>query len=125
MGRPLRKDVNGVDVVGNFTGGAGIVVSARVAGVTNVDYYIVKQRGARTYVLTRNGTNNFTCKTVAAIVGNNEMLITGNIGTPTGTEVAIRKLTKRLAVDFSGARYKWHLTNYQDSVGDTIILTAI
>jgi hypothetical protein len=37
--------------------------------------------------------------------------------------VAIRKLTKRIAIDFSGNRYKWYLEN--DSSADYIVLTAL
>jgi hypothetical protein len=37
--------------------------------------------------------------------------------------VAIRKLTKRIAIDFSGNRYKWFLEN--DSSADYIVLTAL
>jgi alpha-D-ribose 1-methylphosphonate 5-triphosphate diphosphatase PhnM len=37
--------------------------------------------------------------------------------------VSIRKLTKRIAIDFSGNRYRWYLEN--DSSADYIVLTAL
>jgi hypothetical protein len=37
--------------------------------------------------------------------------------------VAIAKITKRVATNFSGNRYKWYLEN--DSSADYIVLTAL
>jgi hypothetical protein len=37
--------------------------------------------------------------------------------------VAIAKITKRVAINFSGVRYTWYLEN--DSSKDYIVLTAI
>jgi hypothetical protein len=45
---------------------------------------------------------------------------TGNLDTGL---VAIAKITKRVATDFSGNRYTWFLEN--DSSADYIVLTAI
>jgi hypothetical protein len=45
----------------------------------------------------------------------------GGNGTATATNIA--KITKRVATDFSGNRYKWYLEN--DSSNDYIVLTAI
>ena len=40
-------------------------------------------------------------------------------------EVAIAKITKRVATDFSGNKYTWVMSQYDDSSGDQILLTAI
>ena len=124
MGRPLSKDVNGVKVIGTFTGDAGIKVTGKFGGTTNTDYYIVKQRGAKTYVVTRDGTTYQTGVLVSSIANNGDILITGstNPGVSPGS-VAIAKLTKRLATDFSSNTYTWYLKNYEDSTGDFIVLT--
>jgi len=132
MGRPLSKDVNGVKVIGTYIGDAGIRVVGKFGGTTNTDYYIVKQRGAKTYVVTRDGTTYQTGVLASSIVNNGDILITGSTNsgrTPTlGTSpsvgsIAIAKLTKRLATDFSSNTYTWYLSNYQDSTGDFIVLT--
>jgi len=132
MGRPLSKDVNGVRVIGTFTGDAGIRVVGKFGGTTNTDYYIVKQRGAKTYVVTRDGTTYQTGVLASSIVNNGDILITGstNVGrtptpgsTPSVGSIALAKLTKRLATDFDSNTYTWYLSNYQDSTGDFIVLT--
>jgi len=124
MGRPLSKDINGVKVIGTFTGDAGIKVTGKFVDQVDTDYYIVKQRGAKTYVVTRDGTTYQTGVLASSIVNNGDILITGSIGggTTPGT-TAIAKLTKRLATDFSSNTYTWYLKNYQDSTGDLILLT--
>ena len=54
MGRPLRKDVLGTDVIRNGVGAnTGIRVSGYFGGTLNTDYSIVKQRGATTFVVAR------------------------------------------------------------------------
>jgi hypothetical protein len=132
MGRPLSKDVNGVKVIGAFTGDAGIRVTGKFGGVVNTDYYLVKQRGAKTYVVTRDGVTFQLGVLAASIVNNGDILITGSTDkaktptpgtTPSAGSKAITKLTKRLATDFSGNTYTWYLSNYQDSTGDFIVLT--
>jgi hypothetical protein len=47
----------------------------------------------------------------------------GYLNSNSGTEINIRKITKRVATDFSGNRYTWVLQN--DSSNDYIVLTAI
>jgi len=132
MGRPLSKDINGVKVIGTFTGDAGIRVVGKFGGTVNTDYYIVKQRGAKTYVVTRDGTTFQTGVLAASVVNNGDILITGSTdsgktptpgATPSAGSKAIAKLTKRLATDFSSDTYTWYLSNYQDSTGDFIVLT--
>ncbi len=127
MGRPLKKDVNGVDVIGTFTGNSGIKVQAYNADTLGTAYYIVKQRGAKTYDVTTNGTDIFRCVLTSDTPNaNGEMMMFGY--TDPGVDasmVVIAKLTKRVATDFSGNRYTWYLSQYGDSTGDVIVLTAI
>jgi hypothetical protein len=132
MGRPLSKDVNGVKVIGTFTGDAGIRVTGKFGGVVNTDYYLVKQRGAKTYVVTRDGSTFQTGVLAASVANDGDILITGSTNsgrtptlgaTPSAGSIAIAKLTKRLATDFSSNTYTWYLKNYQDSTGDFILLT--
>ncbi len=128
MGRALKKDVNGVDVINTPAAAATGITCEFYDGSTNqVDGILIKQRGSRTYVVARIGTpgtlftNTLVTGTPAAA---GEMRIrgstTGNLDTGL---VSIAKLTKRVATDFSGNRYKWFLEN--DSSADYIVLTAI
>jgi hypothetical protein len=141
MGRPLHKDINGVKVTRSAaTTQAGIRVEGYFGGALGTDYQLVKQRGKKTFVVlkasvdvladgdsipgTITGTN---LKTGVLVSGqpaaNGEIRIRGNLSSNSGSLVAIAKLTKRLATDFSGNKYKWQLDN--DSSNDYIVLTAI
>ncbi|NDG28472.1 hypothetical protein EB118_00010 [bacterium] len=132
MGRPLRKDVNGVDVIGTPSSNTGIRVNAYFgsAAYTEATYnsttnyaYIYKQRGKGTFVVANQAGTKALCKLQSGTpTGNGQMQIKG-YRPSNGTYVAIAKMTKRLATDFSGARYKWVLAN--DSTNDYIVLTAI
>ena len=134
MGRPLRKDVNGVDVIGWYGDGtpgekqAGIKVEgffAAEGGYAN-GMWIKKQRGAKTYVVYYDDSTFYTGTLVSRQPqAEGEIRILGSLdGTSPGT-VAIAKLTKRVATDFSGNRYTWYLSQYADSTGDVIVLTPI
>ena len=133
MGRPLRKDVFGTDVigtpgpVGEVTAATGITVQFHDGTALRSDGIIAKQRGAKTYLVSRVGTPNtrFTC-----VLQSGEPAAAGQMrlrGSTTGlldqNLVAIAKITKRVATDFSGNRYTWFLEN--DSSADYIVLTAI
>lgn len=123
MGRPLKKDVNGVNVIGTFTGDAGIKVEGYFGGSLGTSYYITKQRGAKTYVVTANGTDLFTGTLVSGQpAANGEIRILGSTTGLLPATTAIAKLTKRVATDFSGNRYTWFLSQYADSTGDVIVL---
>ena len=126
MGRPLRKDINGVDVIGTYTGDAGIKVQGYFGGSLGT-YYIHKQRGAKTFVVTANGTTFLTGVLQSSTPNaNGEIAIVGvTEDGADASETFIAKMTKRVATDFSGNRYTWRLGNYQDSTGDQIFLTAI
>lgn len=134
MGRPLRKDVNGVDAIGTPSGSStGIQIEAYFgsAAYTEATYnsttnyaYIYKQRGAKTFVVANQDGAKATCSLVATTPdANGEMRILGYVGGNGKTEIAIAKITKRVATDFNGKRYKWYLVN--DSTSDYIYLTAL
>jgi hypothetical protein len=134
MGRPLKKDINGVDVIGTpATTSTGIRVEAYFgsAAYTDATYnastnyaYIYKQRGAKTFVVQNQDGTKATCVLQSAIPdSNNEMRINGYIGGNGATPTPLAKITKRVATDFTGKRYKWQLVN--DSTSDYIALTAL
>ena len=134
MGRPLRKDVTGVDVIGTpLSTATGIRVEAYFGGAaftdatynTTTNYaYIYKQRGAKTFVVQNQAATKATCVLQSDIPnGNGEMRMNGYIGGNGVTPTPIAKITKRVATDFSGNRYTWILVN--DSSSDYIQLTAV
>ena len=128
MGRPLRKDVNGVDAINTPAGAATGITCEFYDGSTNrTDGILIKQRGANSYMVARIGSP--ATRYVARLVSGTpaaayEMRIRGSTtGLLDQNLVAIRKLTKRIAIDFSGNRYTWKLEN--DSSADYIALTAL
>ena len=142
MGRPLKKDVLGTNVIRSYsTSEAGIRMSGYFADDSGlqVDYQAVKQRGAKTYVVQRLATDAFTdSESQGDLVSTNLRVGTLVVGTPAAegelqllgstdgqipATVAIAKLTKRIATDFSNNRYTWYLEN--DSSADIIVLTAV
>jgi len=137
MGRPLKKDVNGVNVLGTFgtnTSGdtsAGIRVRFYDASL-RTDGAIIKQRGAKTFLVARIGSIGTTSAYVTAKLKNGtpsaygEMQIIAYLtGGADASAVNVAKITKRIITDFSGNKYKWRMTNYADSSGDQIELTAL
>jgi len=127
MGRPLKKDVLGVDTIGTPASDTGVRVEFYNGSSLVTDGYIRKQRGAKTFVVSSvsDGTNTrYTCVLQnSAPNADNEMRLFGYVSTNSGTEVNIAKITKRVATDFSGNKYTWKLEN--DSSNDYIVLTAI
>ncbi len=129
MGRPLRKDINGVDVIGSYTNSDAGVRVPFYDSTLRTDGVIVKQRGSKTFVVCRiadlgTGANYTTAtlvNTTPAAAG--EMRLFGLVGGNGGASVNLAKITKRVATDFSGNRYTWYLEN--DSSNDYIVLTAI
>jgi hypothetical protein len=130
MGRPLRKDVNGVDVIGTgATTSTGVRVDFYDASL-RTDGVIIKQRGAKSYVVAQVGNIGTTSAyaTAKLVTGEpaayGEMRLQGYVG---GNGVnnlkSIAKITKRVATDFDGVRYNWYFEN--DSSADYIVLTAI
>lgn len=124
MGRPLRRDVNGVEVFGAYTGDAGIKCEAYVSSANRTDVFIVRQRGTRTYLVHYvTGNTDVKARLVATTpAADGEMRLAGYVGGG-ATPVYLRKLTKHIATDFNNNQYKWALSNYQDSTGDVIRLT--
>jgi hypothetical protein len=128
MGRPLRKDVKGTDVIGTPAGAeTGITVEFHDGTALRTDGIIIKQRGARTFVVARIGTPlvRVTCVTQSAepsAVG--QMRVRGSTtGLLDSDLVAIRSFTKRIATGFDSAKYTWFLEN--DSSADYIVLTPL
>ena len=67
MGRPLKKDIYGTEVLGlpglSTNTLAGIAVSGYFGGSLGTDYVLIKQRGAQTFVVAKQ--ESFTCDTVS------------------------------------------------------------
>ncbi len=124
MGRPVKDDVLGTLVFGDYaTTSAGIKVSARIPGESTAKAgYIEKQVGSRNYRVT-NADGTGKCLLVSSITDEGQVVMLGYTNPGADISVAIRKLNKRTAIDFSGNRYTWYLVN--DSSEDYIQLTAI
>lgn len=157
MGRPLYKDVNGDKVIGTGAGATtGIRVDFYDGSTLQTDGVIIKQRGARTFVVCRVGdigtTANYkVCKLVnTAPNADGEMRLVGYPGGNANAEVAISKITRRIAVGFPTVpvlnnsagdfklwnsedsntstnhdqkKYTWYIEN--DSSADILVLTEI
>lgn len=127
MGRPLRKDVRGTDVIGTPVSNTGITVKFHDGTSLRSDGIIIKQRGSKTFVVARVGTpgTRFTCKLkngTPSAAG--EMQLTGSTtGQLDDGLQNCAKLTKRIFTNFSGTKYKWYLES--DSSADYIVLTAV
>jgi hypothetical protein len=131
MGRPVKKDVNGVAVFGTYASTAvGIRVHANIGGTIRNDVYILKQKGTRAYtVFDVSDSATGLCRLVnkdSDKLSTGEMLMTGRVAAD-ASEITngrrIRKLTKRIAQDFSGVRYEWYMAD--DSGSDDILLVAL
>jgi hypothetical protein len=129
MGRPLRKDVRGTDVIGTSASATGITVKFYDASL-RTDGAIIKQRGAKTFLVAQRGNIGTTSAYTTAVLKNGtpsaagEMQLTGSTsGELDRNLVNIAKITKRVATDFSGNHYTWYLES--DSSADYIVLTAI
>jgi len=126
MGRPLRKDVFGTDAIGTYaTTNTGIRVDVYDSQLRD-DAIILKQRGAKTFVVARVGTP--TTRITATLVSDTpnaagEMNLFGFIGGNGAQRTNLAKITKRVATDFTGKRYTWQLAN--DSSNDYIVLTPL
>jgi|TARA_R110000851_G_scaffold326840_1_gene495849 hypothetical protein len=133
MGRPLSKDVLGTDAIGTpLSTETGIRVEAYTdQAYTDATYntttnfaYIVKQRGAKTFVVANQAGVYGVCVLQAAIPSaEGQMRINGYVGGNGSAPTPIAKMTKRIATDFSSNRYTWTLEN--DSSSDYIVLTAV
>ena len=131
MGRPLRKDVLGTDVIGTpATTSTGITVQFHDGTSLRTDGVIIKQRGSRTFVVTRvaDVATSSTYKTAVLKNGTpsaaGEMqMIAYTAGGPDASATNVAKITKRIITDFSGNRYTWFLDS--DSSADQLIITPV
>ncbi len=134
MGRPLKTDRNGVDVINTpLLAATGITVRFHDGTALRTDGIIIKQVGGKRYRIARIGTPTVitACTLVSGTpAAEGEVSIqgynSGGVGQGaqvTANLVSIAKLTKRVAIDFSGNRYTWFLEN--DSSADYIVLTAL
>jgi hypothetical protein len=150
MGRPLKKDILGNEVLNTpATTSLGITVQFYDGSTNQTDGILIKQRGANTFVVARVGTPNtrFVCKLVDTTPNaTGEMLMQGSTsGTLDTNLVPIAKITRKVAHGFPSSpvlsggfnrgedsnaatnhdatRYTWYLEN--DSSADYIVLTAI
>jgi hypothetical protein len=127
MGRPLKKDVKGTEVLGTAaTTSAGIRVSFYDGSTLQTDGIIIKQRGAGTFQVARVGTP--LVRTNCVLVSDtpnavSEMQIVGYVGGNGAQPTILRRISRRLALDWSGNRYTWYLEN--DSSNDYIVLTPV
>ena len=126
MGRPLKKDVNGELIIGPVTAETGTYVEGYFDGALASDYYIVKQRGAKTYQVSNDGITRKLGVLVETVPAQNgEIRFLGSLdGLYPGT-VPLAKLTKRTAHDFDGNLYTWELSQNGDSTGNVIIITPV
>ncbi len=128
MGRPLKKDKNGVDVINTpLAAATGITVRFHDGTSLRSDGIIIKQVGGKRYRIARIGTPTVitSCTLVSGTpAAEGEVSIQGSTtGLLDQNLVSIAKLTKRVATDYSGNRYTWFLEN--DSSADYIVLTAL
>jgi hypothetical protein len=130
MGRPVKRDINGVLVFGDYTSTAvGIRVVAFFGASVRDDVFIEKQKGSRRYKVVDKSDSTFAvCKLVnkAAPTANGEMVMTGRVAADANDATnkrTIAKLNKRIATDYNGVRYKWSLAD--DSSSDDILLVTL
>ena len=131
MGRPVKKDINGIQVFGTYAStNVGIRVIANIGGTIRDDVYILKQKGARSYrVIDLSDSATAQCRLVnkeGANLLTGEMVMTGRVTADASDATNgrnIMQLNKRIATDFNGARYKWQMAD--DSGSDDILLVAL
>lgn len=136
MGRPLKKDVNGINVIGTYgtnsaDSSAGIVVKFYDASL-RTDGVIIKQRGAKSFVVARIGSIGTTSAYTTAVLKNGTPSAAGEMqiiaylsGGADASAVNVAKITKRIITSFTGVKYTWRMTNFADSTADQIELTAL
>ena len=125
MGRPVNKKhfgiVSGSD--NNFV----VTVKVGTNAVSAVGI-IKRQRGSNKFMVddaNDDSGNEGVCRLVDKDINSlndNEMSLTGYIG-GAGDGVRLRKVFNKTAIDFSGVRYKWAVTD--DSTSSQMVLTAV
>jgi hypothetical protein len=123
--------VPAVSISGTATGTA-VMVNSGSSGIPvsffdtqlRTDGIIIKQRGTKTFQVARSGTPRVRVNCV--LVGDtpnaiNEMSIVGYVGgTNLTTAIPLRRLTKRVAIDWNNNIYTWYLKN--NGSNDFIVL---
>ncbi len=126
MGRPLNKRWFGATGTGTGTGlftGNNIPIRFKLGGVV-YEGYITKQTGSSRYKVstddgtTATGTVYLTNAVTPASNGDAAL-----VGLYNGQATPIRDLRSRMAIDYSGRRFKWTLSD--DSTETLLILTLI
>lgn len=131
MGRPVNKRWFGTTGTGTGTGlytGNNLPIRFKTGGSV-IEGYIAKQKGARTFLCSAADISppvfNVRCKLVAGTnsdpVNNGEATLVGLVNG--SNPVTLQKLSNKIAVDFSGVRYKWTLQD--DSTETLLVLTAL
>jgi hypothetical protein len=138
MGRPIKKKFfgnTGVDATptipvysANITGTE--LFGDQGAGGGGDSLYIVKQKGARRFVVaSKDDPAEGVCKLVnkagdessAVVLALGEMTIVGY--TTGGSAKIIQKMTNKVATDFDGVRYKWSVSD--DSTTSVLVLASM
>jgi len=113
--------------LGDELSGTGIATGARVASIdsaTQITMDTAATSSQTTTTVTHHGVYKVGTLVSGTPSAENEILMRGTTtGNLDADLVAIAKITKRVATDFSGNRYTWYLES--DSTGDYIVLTAI
>ena len=126
MGRPINKRWFGTTGTGTGTGkftGNNLPIRFKLGG-TVYEGYITKQTGSHRYKVS---TDDGTTATGSVYLKNAVLPATNGdaalVGFYNGSATLIRDLRSRIAISFSGVRYKWTLSD--DSTETLIILTAV
>jgi hypothetical protein len=126
MGRPINKRWFGTTGTGTGTGkftGNNLPIRFKLGG-TVYEGYITKQTGSSRYKVS---TDDGTTATGTVYLKNAILPATNGdaalVGFYNGSATLIRDLRSRIAISYSGVRYKWTLSD--DSTETLIILTAI
>jgi len=126
MGRPINKRWFGTTGTGTDTGkftGNNLPIRFKLGG-TVYEGYITKQTGSHRYKVS---TDDGTTATGTVYLKNAVLPATNGdaalVGFYNGSATLIRDLRSRIAISYSGVRYKWTLSD--DSTETLIILTAV
>jgi len=128
MGRPINKRYFGATGTGTGTGlltGNNLPIRFKTGGNV-IEGFISKQTGSRSF-LCSNDAGSVTAKCVLTAGTSSDPVNNGDavlLGLLNGSQpISIRRLTNRIAIDFSSNRYKWTLAD--DSTETLLILTAM
>lgn len=128
MGRPINKRWFGATGLGTGTGlvtGNNLPIRFKSNG-TVYEGYILSQKGSRKFKCSNKDSSVIeVCKLVQGIgadpANNGEATLVGLVNG--SSPVTVMKLSNRIAVDFSGIRYSWTLSD--DSTETVLILITL